>query len=82
MLAPTHLSLHCRYVRVSPSPHNTYSLSLFLPILPPPPPPLSTEEAERSLHDALCVLTETIKETRVVCGGGCMEMLMAAAIDK
>mmetsp|Transcript_44780 Transcript_44780/g.78161 ORF Transcript_44780/g.78161 Transcript_44780/m.78161 type:complete len:179 (-) Transcript_44780:151-687(-) len=40
------------------------------------------EEAERSLHDALCVLTETIKETRVVCGGGCMEMLMAAAIDK
>jgi len=40
------------------------------------------EEAERSLHDALCVLTETIKETRVVCGGGCMEMLMAAAIDR
>mmetsp|Transcript_11097 Transcript_11097/g.18622 ORF Transcript_11097/g.18622 Transcript_11097/m.18622 type:complete len:527 (-) Transcript_11097:135-1715(-) len=40
------------------------------------------EEAERSLHDALCVLTETVKETRVVCGGGCMEMLMADAIDK
>jgi hypothetical protein len=40
------------------------------------------EEAERSLHDALCVLTETVKETRVVCGGGCMEMLMAAAIDR
>jgi len=40
------------------------------------------DEAERSLHDALCVLTETIKETRVVCGGGCMEMLMANAIDK
>lgn len=40
------------------------------------------DEAERSLHDALCVLTETVKETRVVCGGGCMEMLMAAAIDK
>jgi T-complex protein 1 subunit beta len=42
----------------------------------------TAEEAERSLHDALCVLTETVKETRVVCGGGCMEMLMAAAIDK
>lgn len=40
------------------------------------------DEAERSLHDALCVLTETVKETRVVCGGGCMEMLMADAIDK
>lgn len=40
------------------------------------------DEAERSLHDALCVLTETIKETRVVRGGGCAEMLMACAIDK
>lgn len=43
---------------------------------------MCADEAERSLHDALCVLTETIKETRVVCGGGCMEMLMAAAIDR
>jgi T-complex protein 1 subunit beta len=42
----------------------------------------TTEEAERSLHDALCVLTQTVKETRVVCGGGCMEMLMADAIDR
>jgi T-complex protein 1 subunit beta len=40
------------------------------------------EEAERSLHDALCVLSETVKETRVVCGGGCSEMLMARAIDQ
>ena len=40
------------------------------------------DEAERSLHDALCVLTETVKETRTVNGGGCMEMLMAAAIDQ
>jgi T-complex protein 1 subunit beta len=39
------------------------------------------DEAERSLHDALCVLVETVKETRVVCGGGCMEMAMANAID-
>ena len=28
------------------------------------------DEAERSLHDALCVLTSTIKETRTVFGGG------------
>jgi T-complex protein 1 subunit beta len=40
------------------------------------------DEAERSLHDALCVLTQTVKETRVVCGGGCTEMLMAQAIDQ
>lgn len=32
------------------------------------------DEAERSLHDALCVLTETMKEPRVVYGGGCMEV--------
>ena len=28
------------------------------------------DEAERSLHDALCVLTQTVKETRTVYGGG------------
>jgi T-complex protein 1 subunit beta len=39
------------------------------------------EEAERSLHDALCVLTQTVKETRIVYGGGCSEMLMANAVS-
>lgn len=38
------------------------------------------EEAERSLHDALCVLTATIKESRIVFGGGCSETLMACAV--
>jgi T-complex protein 1 subunit beta len=38
------------------------------------------DEAERSLHDALCVLTQTVQETRTVYGGGCSEMLMANAI--
>lgn len=38
------------------------------------------EEAERSLHDALCVLTQTVKETRTVYGGGCSETLMARAV--
>ena len=27
-------------------------------------------EAERSLHDALCVLTSTVKNTKTVLGGG------------
>jgi T-complex protein 1 subunit beta len=40
------------------------------------------DEAERSLHDALCVLTQTVKETRTICGGGCTEVLMAQAVDK
>ncbi|XP_070531707.1 T-complex protein 1 subunit beta-like [Ptychodera flava] len=40
------------------------------------------DEAERSLHDALCVLTQTVKETRTVFGGGCSEMLMANAVSQ
>jgi len=39
------------------------------------------DEAERSLHDALSVLSQTVKETRTVLGGGCAEMLMSVAID-
>merc|ERR1712142_23473 len=38
-------------------------------------------EAERSLHDALCVLTSTVKEPRTVYGGGCSEMVMAKAVE-
>eukprot|EP01119_Soliformovum_irregulare_P015387 TRINITY_DN4321_c1_g1_i1.p1 TRINITY_DN4321_c1_g1~~TRINITY_DN4321_c1_g1_i1.p1 ORF type:complete len:532 (+),score=139.03 TRINITY_DN4321_c1_g1_i1:54-1649(+) len=40
------------------------------------------DEAERSLHDALAVLSQTVKETRIVFGGGCSEMLMAKAVDE
>lgn len=39
------------------------------------------DEAERSLHDALSVLSQTTKETRTVLGGGCAEMLMSKAVD-
>ncbi|XP_075215524.1 T-complex protein 1 subunit beta-like [Lycorma delicatula] len=39
------------------------------------------DEADRSLHDALCVLAATVRETRVVYGGGCSEMLMACAVQ-
>merc|ERR1711881_822530 len=38
------------------------------------------DEAERSLHDALAVLYQTVQETRVVYGGGAMEMAMATAV--
>lgn len=37
-------------------------------------------EAERSIHDALCVLASTVKETKTTFGGGCSEMLMANAV--
>ena len=40
------------------------------------------DEAERSLHDALSVLSQTVKETRVTLGGGCAEMLMSNTVDE
>lgn len=40
------------------------------------------DEAERSLHDALSVLSQTVGETRTVLGGGCAETLMAHAVDE
>merc|ERR1712203_1315767 len=40
------------------------------------------DEAERSLHDALAVLYQTVQETRVVYGGGSMEMAMAHAVQQ
>jgi T-complex protein 1 subunit beta len=40
------------------------------------------EEAERSLHDALCVLVSTVKSHRTIYGGGNSEMQMAQAVDK
>mmetsp|Transcript_5863 Transcript_5863/g.13906 ORF Transcript_5863/g.13906 Transcript_5863/m.13906 type:complete len:524 (-) Transcript_5863:38-1609(-) len=40
------------------------------------------DEAERSLHDALCILMATLKHPRRIYGGGCTEVAMAHAIDK
>lgn len=67
------------------------SLLLWFLTLPPPPGEACTivlrgatqqilDEAERSLHDALCVLAQTVKEPRTVFGGGCSEMLMAKVV--
>jgi T-complex protein 1 subunit beta len=40
------------------------------------------DEAERSIHDALAVLSQTVKEPRTTLGGGCAEMIMARAVDE
>ena len=40
------------------------------------------DEAERSLHDALCVICETVKSHKVVYGGGFCEMVMAKEVEK
>ena len=39
------------------------------------------DEAERSLHDALCVLVKTIQEKKTIYGGGNSEISMANAIE-
>jgi T-complex protein 1 subunit beta len=40
------------------------------------------DEAERSLHDALCVIVETVKTHNMVYGGGHTEMRMALEVEK
>jgi T-complex protein 1 subunit beta len=40
------------------------------------------DEAERSIHDALCVLAKTVDEPRIVWGAGVSELRMARAVDE
>ncbi|CAF3316716.1 unnamed protein product [Rotaria socialis] len=40
------------------------------------------DEAERSIHDVLCVLSQMVKEPRICYGGGAAEMLMANAVSQ
>lgn len=39
------------------------------------------DEAERSLHDALCVIVETVKSHKVIYGGGHSEMKLASEVE-
>lgn len=39
------------------------------------------DEAQRSIHDALCVLSSVMKRPYLIYGGGSAEMLMANAVD-
>lgn len=40
------------------------------------------DEAERSLHDALCVVSQTVIDSKVVLGAGNAESLMANAVEE
>ena len=40
------------------------------------------EEAERSLHDAICIVRTLIRDNRIVYGGGSVELAMAAHINE
>ena len=40
------------------------------------------DEAERSIHDALAVLSQTTVEPRITLGGGCAEMVIAMAVEQ
>jgi T-complex protein 1 subunit beta len=39
------------------------------------------DEAERSLHDAICVLVKTIQDKKIILGGGNSEISMANAVE-
>ena len=39
------------------------------------------EEAKRSLHDAMCVVRNLIKDNRVVYGGGSAEIACSLAVS-
>ncbi len=40
------------------------------------------EEAKRSMHDALCVVRNLVRDNRVVYGGGASEVSCALAVSK
>lgn len=40
------------------------------------------EEAKRSLHDAICVIRNLVKDNRIVYGGGASEMACSLAVSK
>ena len=40
------------------------------------------DEAERSLHDALAVISQTVREPKTTLGGGCAEINMAKAVEQ
>jgi hypothetical protein len=40
------------------------------------------EEAKRSIHDALCVIRNIVKDTRIVYGGGAPEISCSLAVAK
>jgi len=40
------------------------------------------EEAKRSLHDALCVIRNLVKDSRIVYGGGAAEIACALEVAR
>jgi len=40
------------------------------------------EEAKRSIHDALCVVRNLVKDSRIVYGGGASEIACAVAVGQ
>jgi chaperonin GroEL (HSP60 family) len=41
-----------------------------------------TSEAERSIHDALCVVRDVVRDPRIVAGGGAVEVEISNRLDK
>lgn len=63
-----------------------FSFFLFFFLLPagrlPPDIDKIIDEAKRSLHDALCVVRNLVKDNRVVYGGGAAEIACSLAVEE
>lgn len=46
-----------------------------------PHPPQVIEETKRSLHDALCVARNLVRDNSIVYGGGAAEMACSLAVE-
>ena len=44
--------------------------------------PQIVEEAKRSIHDALCVIRNLVRDNRIVYGGGAAEIACALEVEK
>lgn len=55
-------------------------------MLPPSPhskqPSQIIDEAKRSLHDAICVVRNLVRDNRVVYGGGAVEIACSLAVSQ
>lgn len=75
-------SLGSRYTRVSGVKHTNPSAPRTVSIVARGANPLILDEAERSLHDAMCVVRCLVKKRALLPGGGAPEMAVATQLSQ
>lgn len=75
-------NLGSRYVRVSGVKHTNANAPKTVSIVARGANPLILDEAERSLHDAMCVIRCLVKKRALLPGGGAPEMAVATKLSQ